>query len=285
MEAPATSRAGRTALAVLLASLTLGADERLAGLACRSVHLAYAAPDTGAFIQEVTVERSAPGTYVMVCGWRGGYFGIQEGDRGQRRLLFSVWDPTVGDDPAAVPEAQRVRLLFRDPEVRVGRFGDEGTGGQSFMPLAWKEGVPVRLAVTARLEGDRTAYTGWILEPARGAWRRLVTFSALNGGRRLQGLYSFIEDFKRDRVSLTQPRRAAFGPGWFLDGAGAWSPLVTARFTADRNPAASIDAGQAQGRFFLATGGETRNTHLPLGERLTLSGAPQGPGDPILPEP
>ncbi|HLO67926.1 MAG TPA: DUF3472 domain-containing protein [Holophaga sp.] len=266
------------ALAAILAS-PAAADEKLAGIACRSVHLAYPSPEVAAFANEVRVERSAPGTFFMVCGWRGGYFGIQEGDEGRRQIIFSVWDPTPGDDPAAVPEGQRVLLRFRDPEVRVGRFGGEGTGGQSFLPLAWKEGQTLRFAVTAQVEGDRTATTGWFLDPAKGTWRRLVTFSTLNGGKRLQGLYSFIEDFRRDRHSLTLARRAAFGPGWVLGPDGAWSPLLTARFTADRNPATSIDAGQERDRFFLATGGETRNTHLPLGERLTLPGVPPRPAD------
>lgn len=37
------------------------ADERLKGIACRSVHLAYTAPEGVAFYNEVAVDRSAEG--------------------------------------------------------------------------------------------------------------------------------------------------------------------------------------------------------------------------------
>src|SRR4051812_39937490 len=43
--------------------------------ACRSVHLWHQAPEAAAFYNEVTVERSASGTYFCVCGWDMGYFG------------------------------------------------------------------------------------------------------------------------------------------------------------------------------------------------------------------
>ena len=56
----------------------LHADERLKGIACRSVHLGYPAAEGVSFYNEVTVEKSADGTYFMVCGWSKGYFGIQE---------------------------------------------------------------------------------------------------------------------------------------------------------------------------------------------------------------
>lgn len=42
--------------------------ERLKDIACRCVHLAYDAPPGVAFHNEVTVDRSAPGTYFCACG-------------------------------------------------------------------------------------------------------------------------------------------------------------------------------------------------------------------------
>ncbi|HVJ69767.1 MAG TPA: DUF5077 domain-containing protein, partial [Caulifigura sp.] len=62
----------------LAAAWPVFADERLAGVACRSVHLGFSAMEPVAFYNEVTVQSSAPGTYFMVCGWSRGYFGIQE---------------------------------------------------------------------------------------------------------------------------------------------------------------------------------------------------------------
>ena len=53
------------------------------------------APEADAFYNELTVERSVPGSYFMACGFRHGYFGIQELPRGRKVVLFSVWDPTA----------------------------------------------------------------------------------------------------------------------------------------------------------------------------------------------
>ena len=79
----------------------LNADERLEGVACRSVHLHYPAGEGTAFYNEVTVDQSAPGTYFCACGWNKGYFGIQELGNGKKVVIFSVWDSNQ-NDPKAV---------------------------------------------------------------------------------------------------------------------------------------------------------------------------------------
>lgn len=245
------------------------ADEKLKGIACRSVHLSFPAPEATAFYNEVTVEQSAPGTYFMVCGWSKGYFGIQELGNGKKVALFSVWDPASGQDPKKVPEEKRVKLLLKGDGVRVGRFGNEGTGGQSFFDLDWKVGKTYRFLVTAKPDGPgRTAYGGYVFLPDKKEWRHLVTFSTTTKGELLKGCYSFVEDFKRDRVSTTKVRKARFGNGWVRIG-GRWQPLAKARFTADSNPVLNIDAGPAGSGFFLATGGDTENKTTKLRDLMT----------------
>jgi hypothetical protein len=132
----------RSALALALILIVAGAqaqaDERLKGIACRSVHLTYPAPEGIAFYNEVTVEKSADGTYFMAAGWSKGYFGIQELADGKKLVLFSVWEPTSGDNPKNVDESKRVKMLYKDAAVRVHRFGGEGTGGQSFFDYDWR---------------------------------------------------------------------------------------------------------------------------------------------------
>lgn len=268
----------------ILASPSLRADEKLKDIACRSVHLSYPAPEALAFYNEVKVEQSAIGTYFMVCGWRDGYFGMQEGYDGAKQVIFSVWDAFHTDDPKAVPAGQRVLLLHQDPKVRVGRFGGEGTGGQSFFKYPWKRGATYRFMVTAQPAGVRTAFTGWFFVPEAKAWKRLVTFSTLTEGRGLQKLYSFVEDFKRDRVSTGKVRRASYGNGWALGQDGAWSFLREAKFTGDRNPVLNINAGRSGDAFFLATGGETVNLDTPLGASTTLPAAVQGTQPQDLPK-
>ncbi len=245
------------------------ADERLKGIACRSVHLFYPAAKGTAFYNEVTVRQSAPGTYFMVCGWDKGYFGIQELGNGKKLMLFSVWDSNQ-NNPKAVKVENRTKLLHKDEAVRIGRFGGEGTGGQAFFDYDWKIGETYRLMVAAKTEGERTEYAGYFFVPETKQWKHLVTFSTITGGRLLGGYYSFVEDFKRDRISTTKIRKADYGNGWVLDADGKWQPLARARFTADRNPVLNINAGVADGRFFLATGGETQNTDTKLREFIEL---------------
>ena len=261
---------GLVFLALAMIQTLSPADEKLAGIACRSVHLNYKAPEAVAYYNEVTVEQSAEGTYFCVCGFNQGYFGIQEQTRGKKVVIFSVWDPGKQNNPNSVDEEQRVKLISKDEKVRVGRFGNEGTGGQSFLDLDWKAGETYRFLVTAKVEGDRTAFAAYIAPPDAKEWRHLATFSTIAKGKLLGGYYSFIEDFRRNRVSATLERRAKFGQGWARTADGRWFPLTHAKFTADKNPALTIDAGVDAGRYFLATGGKVENTHVPLGKEMDL---------------
>jgi hypothetical protein len=206
----------------------------------------------------------------MAAGWGKGYFGIQELAGGKKLVLFSVWDATAGDDPKKVDASRRVKTLYKGEGVRVRRFGGEGTGGQSFFDYDWKVGATYRFLVTARPDGDgRAAYSGYFYLPEKKRWKHLVTFSTVTGGELLRGYYSFVEDFRRNRVSATRQRRASFGNGWVKPAKGDWVPLEKARFTADANPVLNIDAGAAGGRFFLATGGDTENRTTKLREMIS----------------
>jgi hypothetical protein len=245
------------------------ADEELKDIACRSVHLGYPAGEGVAFYNEVTVDESAPGTFFMVCGWNKGYFGMQEQGNGKKVLIFSVWD-SGQNNPKAVEEDKRVKLLHKDEKVRIGRFGGEGTGGQSFLDYDWKAGQNYRFLVTARPNATRTEYAGYFYLPEENAWKHLVTFSTITGGKNLGGYYSFVEDFKRDKQSTTKVRKAHFGNAWIQGKDGEWTALRKARFTADRNPAINIDAGVQGDHFFLATGGETRNAGTRLDDIMEL---------------
>ena len=168
---------------LLLAFLArpLSADEKLKDIACRSIHLNYPGKDAVSFYNEVAIDHSAPGTYFCVCGWDKGYFGLQELGNGKKLLIFSVWDSS-SDDPKALDPAKRVELLHKDDKVRIGRFGGEGSGGQSFFDYDWKAGETYRLMVRARIDGERTEYEGWFYVPEDKAWKHLVTFSTITGG-------------------------------------------------------------------------------------------------------
>ena len=96
-----------------------------------------------------------------------------------------------------------------------------------------------------------------------------MTFSTIVNGKLLGGYYSFVEDFRRNRVSTTITRKASFGNGWVQTTKGEWVELTKARFTADANPVLNIDAGAVDGNFFLATGGEIENKTTKLRDSMT----------------
>src|SRR5689334_15586077 len=97
--------------------------------AARSVHLFYPAPDATLFYNEMVVEKSTGGSYFMACGWDKGYFGIQELGDGRKVILFSIWD--AGDkEKSKNGSEQQVECVYQAPDVKVKRFGGEGTGGQ-----------------------------------------------------------------------------------------------------------------------------------------------------------
>ncbi len=119
--------------------------------------------------------------------------------------------------------------------------------------------------------GNRTEYAGYFFVPEEKAWKHLITFSTVTGGKRLRGYYSFIEDFKRNRESTKLVRTARFGNGSITTPEGKTLAITEAKFTADANPVLNIDAGLDGDQFFLATGGDTRNDGTKLRQNITLT--------------
>jgi hypothetical protein len=244
--------------------------------AARSVHLGWTAPAATEFHLAMAVQETAPGSYFMACGWNSGYFGMQELAKGDKIVLFSMWDPTKGDDAKAVPVERRVEELHRDPSAKIGRFGGEGTGAQCKYPYAWKVGETYRFLLRATVEGEKTSVAAWFRPPGAAEWTHLATFRAITKGSPLKGLYSFVEDFRRDGKSVGERRRARYADGWARATTGEWVPIVTGRFTADATPLETIDAAVVDGGFTLATGGDLKPS-TPLKSTLTLPDAPRPP--------
>ncbi len=251
-----------------------GADKPEAPRAARSVHLRLPAPDAVWFYHEVTVLESQPGSYFSVCGFAHGYFGMQQlTARDEKVVIFSVWDPGAGDDPSAVPADHRVELISKGDGVRTGRFGGEGTGGQSFFTYPWKIGETCHFLLKAAPEGDKTSFSAYFYLPGPKRWQPIATFRTRTGGSLLKSLYCFIEDFRRDGKSATESRRARFGNGWVQTPQGDWVALTRARFTADDTPTMNVSAAPSGNGFLLETGGKTVN-RTPLNGDLTRNPLP-----------
>lgn len=225
------------------------------GYAAPSVHLGYeVGGPCRAFSQTVQVQESARGSFFMVVGWSRGYFGLQELMDGSRTLICSLWDSSDHQKDALVE--------WKADGVRSGRFGGEGEGVQSFFSYDWKEGVDYRFELQVDVKGDRSHYTGWFFAPGQPGGQKLVTLSVPAKGDLILGPYSFVEDFQRDGRGPDLTRRAWFSPGqaWLADGTAV--PARRARFTDDGNSDPRKDGGLVPdgSRFYLATGGTTKNT-------------------------
>lgn len=243
-------------LTMLAGAWSASAQER----AARSVHLGYQAPRVEAFYTEMTIDQTTPGSYFMAAGFDTGYMGIQDLGHGRQIALFSVWDDHKEMDRNAVPEERRAQVLYQGTNVYVGRFGGEGTGLQSKLDFTWQTGAVYRFFVTGRPASNRTEYAGYIRGPGMTNWFQMAAFSTITGGKRLGGLHSFVEDFRRNGESATKIRRARYFNQWALLQDGTWKELTRATFTADGSKSLAIDAGVTDGSFYLQNGGGTTMT-------------------------
>jgi hypothetical protein len=202
-----------------------------------SVHLHYPVPEGEQaewFYNEVTVPagQDLEGSYFMACGFAQGYFGMQVNSPTERHILFSVWSPFQTDDPASVPDSQRIRVLKKGEGVHAQAFGNEGSGGQSYLNYMWKAGHTYKFLVHAQPAADRhTVFTAWFYAPEEGRWLLIASFSRPQTRTWLTGLHSFLENF--DPEQGIYRRYVQFNHQWIRDTAGRWIGLSRAQFTTD----------------------------------------------------
>lgn len=202
-----------------------------------SVHLRYQLPPDGnmqyAYSEIRVPEGLDPiGSYFMANGFAEGYFGIQVNGATERRVLFSIWSPFKTDNPRDVPQDQRIVLVRKGASVRVGEFGNEGSGGQSYMIYPWKAGITYRFLTEVKPDGEgSTLYTSWFADKDSDEWMLIASFRRPQTTTYLRGFHSFLESFNPDYGYLS--RRADYCNVWVCDVAGAWHECTTARFSVD----------------------------------------------------
>jgi hypothetical protein len=202
-----------------------------------SVHLNYPLPE-GAnaewFYNEVFVPsgQDVIGSYFMADGFAQGYFGMQVNSSTERHILFSIWSPFQTDDPTKIPDSQRIVLLAKGPNVHAGEFGNEGSGGQSYLNYPWRAGNTYRFLVHAQpQEHNTTVFTAWFFAPEENKWRLIASFRRPQTHTWLTGLHSFLENFEPAMGNKT--RLVLFDHQWIRTDQGKWMPLTKARFTGD----------------------------------------------------
>ena len=104
----------------------------------------------------------------------------------------------------------------------------------------------------------------------------MTEFQTLAKGKQLgNGIYSFVEDFRRDYESTKVIRKANYTNAWASADAKSWLPMQTARFTGDSTPSNNVDAGKINHGFFLQTGGSTSQSHTKLWQTMETNPAPK----------
>ena len=201
-----------------------------------SVHIKYNLPeeDVEWFYNEVTVPEGNDviGSYYMSNGFGEGYFGMQCNSENERRVLFSVWSPFDTQDPKLIPDHQKIKMLRRGEGVHIGEFGNEGSGGQSFLRYDWAAGNTYKFLTQIKPDGNgNTIYTAYFFATDENRWRLIASFLRPETDTHYKGAHSFLENFSPSQGYLT--RRVLFGNQWSRTVAGEWVESTQATFTYD----------------------------------------------------
>lgn len=222
-----------------------------------SVHMGYTLPagQQEFFYNEVTVPegQDVEGSYYMANGFGEGYFGIQVNSPTERRVLFSVWSPFTTDDPNAIPENHKIVLLKKGEGVKIGEFGNEGSGGQSYLVFPWKASLTYRFITRIRpTQNDQwgqacTEYTAYFFDASAQKWMLIASWKRPSTSTYYTHPYSFLENFNPDQGYIT--RKVYFSNQWARDVNGVWKEITSATFTCD-------ETGRKGGRVDFAGGTE-----------------------------
>ena len=243
-----------------------------------STHMSYTLPegDVEWFYNEVVVpeEGDIPSSYYMACGFGEGYFGMQNNTPYPRRILFSVWSPFVTDNPAEIPDSMRVQLVRKGAHTTINDFGNEGSGGQSYMHYDWKPGERCRFLMGVHPDkNNTTVYTAYFYDNHQNKWSLVASWRRPQITTWYTHAYSFLENFNPVMGHIT--RKAYYCNQWARTADGKWVPVTQGRFTCDAtgNQKQRLDykGGVENNDFFLTMGGFF-NDFLESGTPFTREG-------------
>lgn len=228
-----------------------------------SVHLSYEMPENAKmkwFYNEMTIpkDKDPIGSYFMANGFKEGYFGIQVNSQQERRILFSVWSPFPTDNPKEIPENQKIKLLKKGENVYTGEFGNEGSGGQSYLVYPWQSGITYQFLTSIEPDGlGNTTYTAYFNDPANPQWKLIASFLRPQTNTWYTRPHSFLENFIDDLGYLN--REVRYQNQWMADDKENWTALNKAKFTGDdiarRQYRLDAEGGIKGGFFYLSNGG------------------------------
>ncbi|WP_286232737.1 DUF3472 domain-containing protein [Thalassotalea sediminis] len=251
-----------------------------------SVHLQYQLPQEKGnyewFYSEITVPegQDSLGSYYMANGFNGGYFGIQVNSETERRVLFSIWSPYKTDDPSSIPDEYKTTLLKKGKDVYTGKFGNEGSGGQSYVKYNWQTGVTYRFLTRyqPRVDENKTDFTAYFFDPVVNQWQLIASFRRPHTTTYLQSPYSFLENFIPGAGQFE--RMANYSNQWVKQSNKDWEPMLEAKFTYDatarKEARVDFQGGINQTGFYLKnTGFFSDNTKYNTQLTRTATSAPK----------
>ncbi|MDR1342396.1 MAG: DUF5077 domain-containing protein [Prevotellaceae bacterium] len=247
-----------------------------------SVHMGYDYPKTDTaewFYNEVTVSEGMDptGSYFMVNGFDGGYFGIQPQSSATAtdpkvRVLFSVWAPFDTDDPSTIPDSLKVVTVKGGDGVKIQMFGGEGSGTQTFIDtndeevpadkqVKWSTGVTYKCLTriypsknVGFTDYRATDYISYFYDPAPGkGWRLMAWLRRPKTTLYYKSAHSFVENFSNEYGHMT--RKAYYSNQWIRLKNGTWKELTSGHFSTDATGSSGVrrdfTGGAENGRFFL----------------------------------
>lgn len=227
------------------------------------------------------------GTYAMALGVLNGYMGIQmngyANDGSPRHdVLFSMWDDGSTDEDPNLPEYMRAGAVDWDPLTTTNRFGNEGTGVQTYRKGPyWTPGKYVQFITNCRPEttsyttyvnGKPTVHTqhnmlvsAWFNALDGKGWQYMATVRKRNSTTYFDSWYSFLENYNQ---TTGQANRIAYYRNGYMRARsnGKWYNRNSVWFghtDGGDNTGARTDYGQgttdnpANRTFFMQTGGYT----------------------------
>lgn len=267
---------------------------KAAYLSSPSVHLTQwrstaAGAPTGASYdwcyQEVMMppESDIVGTYVMSLGVLDGYMGIQNNGTSNgetlHEVLFSMWDDGDTDQDPNLPANRRASVVDHDPQATVNRFGNEGTGMQTYYRgHHWEAGQWVQFLTNCRPETMRyqeevngqlvgrvqhnMLVSTWFNAGDGKGWQYMSTLRLPNNTSYFDSWYSFLENYN---AATGEARRKGYYRNGYARSRtnGRWFHFNEVSFghtDGGTAPGARNDWGQGvaddvPGAFFMATGG------------------------------
>jgi len=254
------------------AALDSGTVSQLWTLPCgnaQSVHFGYPLPEgvnARWAYAEAMAEPGPPTTYHCVLGFEHGYFGYQVRGPGKRPddrwFIYSLWDNGYvrNHEKDGSNDSLRdkvVTLLTKGEGVVANAFDHEGSGGHSHWDFAWKDRETYKFLLGVKPDGKAAVFSAYVAGPGIQGWKFLASFRRPNTEARLDGLYSFVEDWSGrwgDRQRACRYRNL-----WVCGEDGKWAPLLTAEATATSELGrGDYSHNLVDGAFELRTGGYDR---------------------------